>query len=148
MFARNLPAMIAVVIVANPVFCQMRGFCEGAPSCDCEECRGSCMCGGLADCGERPERCDGPCKNQEAPTKPCDCPDGSYCQCLRAGAVIKAGPSLDDAQEGFALDRITAVLTLARPTFRSVPDRFGERFPRGKANPGRIARCLRMSFLC
>jgi hypothetical protein len=135
MFVRNLPAIVVVLIVANPVFCQMRGFCEGARSCDCEECRASCTC-------------DGPCEDQEAPTEPYNCPDDSYCQCLRAGAVIKAGPSLDGSQGGFALDRITAVPTLARPALYLMPERFGERLPRGKANPGRIARCLWMSFLC
>ena len=144
MFARNLPSMIIVLIVANPVFCQIRGFCEGAPSCDCEECRCSWGCEGTADCQEQPA----PCENQKAPAEPCDCPDGSYCQCLRAGAVIKAGPLPIDAHEGFAFDRITVILPVARPTFRSVSDRFGECLPRGKANPGRIARCLRMSFLC
>ena len=144
MFAHNLPTMVVVLILANPVFCQMRGFCEGAPSRDSEERRGCCTCEGPADCGERPE----PREDQEAPTEPCDCPDGSYCQCLRAGAVVKAGPSPDDTQDGSALDRVTAVPTFARPAARSVPDRFCKLFPRGKANPGRIARCLRMSFLC
>ena len=148
MFARNLPLLVVVLILANPVICQMLGFRGGAPWGDCEEFCASCMCEGHADCRERREQCDGPCENQEAPTKPCGCPDDSYCQCLCAGAVIKEAPSLDDAQDGFALDRITAVLTLARPTLCSVPDRFGERFPRGKANPGRIVRCLCMSFLC
>ena len=148
MLSRSIPTMVVVLIVANPVFCQMRGFCEGVPSCDCRQCRGSCACQGLADCRECPEQCDAPCQHRQAPNEPCNCPDGSYCQCLRAGAVINPGPLPDDAQNRLAVDRVTPVPTLARPILSSIPDRFGERFPRGKANPGRIARCLRMSFLC
>ena len=148
MFARNLPTMVVVLIVANPVFCQMRGFCEGAPSYDCEECRASCTCGGPADCREGSEQSDGPREDQGAPTEPCNCPDGSYCQCLRAGAIIEAGPSLGDTQDWVALDQITVVPALARPALCLIPERFGDPLPRGKANPGRIARCLRMSFLC
>ena len=147
MFPRILRPLLVVLILANPVLCQMLGCGQGAPSGDCEECGALCMCEGDADCRER-ERCHGPCDNEEAPTKPCHCTDDSYCQCLCAGAVIEEAPWLDDAQEGFALDRITAALTIARPTVCSVPDGFRERFPRGKANPGRIARCLHMSFLC
>ena len=148
MFARNLTSLVIVLILVNPVFCQMLGVCGGAASGDCEECGDSCMCERQDDCGDGREPCDDPCGNREPPTKPCHCPDDSFCQCLCAGAVIEEAPSLDDAQEGFALDRITAVLTPARPTVCSVPDGFGERCPRGKANPGRIARCLCMSFLC
>jgi hypothetical protein len=147
MFPRILPPLLVVLILANPVFCQMLGWGKGAPSGNCEECGALCMCEGDADCRER-ERCCGPCENQEAPTKPCHCADDSYCQCLCAGAVLEEAASLDEAQDGLCIDRITAVLTLARPTLCSFPDRFGERFPRGKANLGRIVRCLCMSFLC
>jgi hypothetical protein len=147
MFARSLVPLVVALIVANPVFCQMVGLCAGAPSADCEECCCSCQCEGSANCPKR-RQCDGPCENQQAPTKPCGCTDDSYCQCICAGAVIKETPSPDHGQDGSVFDRIAAVATLARPTLCLFPDRFGERFPRGKANLGRIARCLRMSFLC
>jgi len=146
-FMRNLPSLVIVLIFANPILCQMLGFCEAAPSGDCRKCCASCMGEGDAGSRER-EPSDGPRESREAPAKPCNSPGDSYCQCLRAGAVIQEAPSLDDSQDGFTIDRIRAVLSCARPTLCLVPDRFGERFPRGKANPGRIARCLYMSFLC
>jgi len=147
MFARNLTSLVVLLILANPVVCQMFGVGGGAPSDDCEDPCASSICDGDAGCCQR-DRCKGPRQKREAPSEPCNCPGGAYCQCLAAGAVIKEAGSRDDAREGFALDRITAVLTIARPTVCSVPDGFGERSPRGKANPGRIARCLCMSFLC
>ncbi len=73
MFVRNLPTIVVVLLLANPVFCQMRGFCEGAPSFDCEQRPDCCMCEGTVDCGERSEQCDGPREDREAPTDPCNC---------------------------------------------------------------------------
>ncbi len=137
MFARIFSPLLIVLILANPVVCQMRELCDCRPSDDCQPPCTSCPC----------EQCDDPCQKQEAPAEPYDCPGGSHCQCLSAGAVVTKAVSLGDAQVGSYLGDIAAVPSLVRPTLVSVPDRLGEPPPRGKANPGRIARCLCVSWL-
>ena len=148
MFACNLSCLLIALTLTNPIICQMLGCWRGSPSGVLGECRASRACEARADCRKCCEHCADPCENRQAPVKPCSCPDDSYCQCLCAGAVIKEAPALDDSQDRLAFDRVTAAGILARPALRSAPDRFRQRFARGKANPGRVVRCLCMSFLC
>ena len=137
MFVRICSPLLIVLILANPVVCQMRELCAYRPSDDCQDRCTSCPC----------EQCDDSRQKQEAPAKPCDCPGGSHCQCLSAGAVVTKAVELDDAQVGFYLRGIAAVASQVRLTLVSAPDHLGGPPPRGKANVGRIARCLCASWL-
>lgn len=156
MFRYILTSLLVVLVLANPVFCQMVG-CGGpggpVPSSENQRCSDSCSikrdaCCRQDACCRDSEPNHGPLQTPQTPAKPCDCPVDSHCQCFAAGAIVKEAAQFADFQQRFFAGWITVALTLAGPPVCPIWDRFEGRPLHGGANPGRIARCLHMSLLC
>lgn len=145
MVARTFHFLVAALVVANPICCQMFGAGPCVPkgeevACESDACQGECPCRQSRE-GNRGGQ------QHPAPPKPCDCPSGSYCQCLPAGAIVKEVASLEIA------DDVVAVLHVDVPPRQPesaadfpVPSTDG-RAPPGKACPGRVMRCWNMSLI-
>jgi hypothetical protein len=146
MSARVVHAFLITLILANPVCCRMVAYGWVVPSaCSGGYC-GSCGSEQGTPCqGRNPGGTD---RERPRPTRPCDSPDESFCQCFPAGAIVPEATSPDTARDAHAPDRIDVMPTAPRPEADFSSAGLHGRWPPGKANPGRFVRCLHASFLC
>ncbi len=137
---RVLPLLLAVLILTNPVCCQMLGSDVDMRSEEPVETCAGCAC-------ER-EPCEPSNDDEGVPQAPCECPNCDLCQCVCAGAVVTDIVTVDD------IDGETPIDLIAEPAIDLVSSsRHGTgtcdvRMACGATNVGRAARILHSSLLC
>jgi len=151
-------SLLVALILAGPFCCRIVGISGAGVR--------SCCHPGFTDADDQPDDDPPPCCQRCArPSRtpvpaprspqppPCHCPEDPFCQCLSAGAVIQK-PTVDVVAESIipnvtgAADHGTPVLIWSAPVAWADTPCPAAHPPSGKANLGRIARCLHQSFLC
>lgn len=137
MFVRIL---LAILILTNPVCCQMFGSIGEVRSQESvAECE-SCAC----DC----EPCQSPAENVPEQHMPCDCPNCELCQCVCAGAIVKDAVTIDDLDAGIQGDAIAEIpFNILSPLSHQACS-FDTPMACGQTNVGRAARIQHASLLC
>lgn len=132
--------LLAILILTNPICCQMFGTLgvvrSEEPVAECGRC--ACEC----------EPCEPSSDGEDVPHTPCECPNCEMCQCICAGAVIKDVVTVDDSHRQPPVDVIVEhPLDGPSDLFQRVHS--GDTpMACGEANVGRAARLLHSSLLC
>jgi hypothetical protein len=132
--------LLAVLILTNPICCQMFGSTgtvrPDEPAAQCDRC--ACEC----------EPCKPSNESENLPHAPCDCPNCDLCQCICAGAVVVDVVTVDNTDTAAPIIAIlecgTEQVPLVSPQFCSCD----AQMTCGEPNVGRTARLRYCSLLC
>lgn len=132
--------LLAILILTNPICCQMFGSTgyvrsqESVAGCE------SCAC----DC----EPCQSPAENVPEKHVPCGCPNCELCQCVCAGAIVKDAVTIDNMAQGSPADVIAEdpIIDMSPPSDETRS--FDTPITCGQTNVGRAARIQHASLLC
>ena len=135
--------VLAVLILTNPICCQMFGSTVPVRTDEAEEPVAQCN-GCACEC----EPCKPSNEGESVPHAPCECPNCDLCQCICAGAVVEDVVTFDDT-DGAApfvvnFECGTATGSLLSPRSRS----WDAEMPCCGAVVGRAARIQYCSLLC
>ncbi len=140
MGTRVLPLLLAVIVLTNPICCQMLGSVAVArPEEPTEPCAG-CAC--------ELEPCESSDDSENVPHAPCECPNCDLCQCVCAGAVVKDVVTVEDIDGESPIDAIVEPPLDLTPYLTSAASACDAPVACGDTNVGRAARILHSSLLC